>query len=255
MKRVGIFTATRWELNAVRRALRVETERQIAGARCVLARKGDCQVWLFQTGVGPEKSESVCREALAVQPFDVVISSGFACALAPSEVGELLIGTHVVRHDGAAEFPREAEVLTCSTSLTSLACDAANRVQLRARIGRFVTSSRIAWQAKEKSRIRDATEAIGLDMESSAVGVTARECQVPFLVVRAASDLVDEDLPLDFNLFLSPAGWVRGAVTLLSHPSRVTGLMRLKTQSARASDRLAAFFEYFVEALGTVPVR
>src|SRR2546426_7158003 len=38
---------------------------------------------------------------------------------------------------------------------------------------------------------------------------------VPFLLVRAVSDRADEDLPMDFNLWLSPWGRVRGVAYLL----------------------------------------
>ena len=254
MKQVGIFTATRWEWLAVRRALRTGTERQVAGARCILAREGTWEIWLFRTGVGPVKSGAVCREALSVQPFDLAISSGFACALVPSQVGDILIGTEVVRHD-EAESAGVGEVLTCSTSFTLLASEAAERLQFRPQGGRFVTSPRVAWQAREKDRIRVATGAIGLDMESSAVGVAAREHQVPFIIVRAVSDLFDEDLPFDFNLFLSSGGWARGAAGLLARPSCLAGLMRLRTQSAKASERLTGFFEHFVESVTAVPTQ
>lgn len=257
MKQVGIFAATRWELDAVQRALSVDTKRWVGGARCVLARKGACQVWLVRTGIGPARSEALCRRVLSVQPIDVVISTGFACALIPSQVGELLIGTQAVRHDRdeGGGVPQVGDVLECDPSLTHLARETAIRLHLRAQSGRFVTSSRVACLAKEKGVIRAMTGGVGLDMESAAVGTAATERRVPFIVVRAVSDLVDEDLPLDFNLFLAPGGWVRGAASLLSHPWRISGLIRLKDQSASASDRLTAFFGSFVESLGLTAVQ
>ena len=42
------------------------------------------------------------------------------------------------------------------------------------------------------------------------IGAEAAERRIPFAVIRAVSDLLDEDLPLDFNLFLTPSDWSKG---------------------------------------------
>ena len=249
MTQVGVFTATRWELNAVRRAFHVEGEGRVAGFPCFFGGKGNCRGWLFQGGVGIEKASAVCREALAAQSLDLAVSSGFACALVPSPVGELLIGTHVLHQGDAVGSFGPRDVLSCSESLTKEALDAAGRADVPARSGRFVTVSRVVWQAQEKSEVGHATGAIGLDMESAAIGVAARERHIPFLVVRAVSDLHDEDLPLDFNHCLTPAGWVRGAAACLMRPSRLIGLGRLGAHCATASTRITAFFHAFVDGL------
>jgi adenosylhomocysteine nucleosidase len=75
-------------------------------------------------------------------------------------------------------------------------------------------------------------------MESAAVASEAKAAQVPFLIVRSVSDLLLEELPLDFNLFLRPTGWVKGVGALLAHPSSLLGLNRLRRQSAVAAAAL-----------------
>ncbi|TLY13224.1 MAG: hypothetical protein E6K69_09360, partial [Nitrospirae bacterium] len=110
MKRVGIFTATRWELNAIRGAIQVDEERRLAGSRCVIGRRGNCRLWLYQTGVGLERARAVCRVAMVSQPLDLAVSSGFAGALASCRIGELLIGADVMMYEdrGGSLEPREA---------------------------------------------------------------------------------------------------------------------------------------------------
>ena len=143
--------------------------------------------------------------------------------------------------------PREA--VACSPEFSAVAIKAACGMNVTARAGRFVTVPRILWRACEKGKVAAATGAVGLDMESLAVGATAREHQVPFVIIRAVSELVDEDLPLDFNLFLTPADWLRGALTCLAHPSCVVGLLRLRAQSLVASERITTFFGRFLDDL------
>ena len=248
LKRVGIFTATRWELDAVCRAVRVEDKRRIAGVRCLVGLRGNCRVYAFQTGVGAVKAGAVCRDVLAQQPLELAVSAGFACALTPSRIGDLLIGTEVAAQDGGAS-------VLCAEPFRRVAVGAAQAAGLAAHVGRFVTVPRVLWRADEKHRVALSTGAIGLDMESAAMGAAAVARQVPFLVVRAASDLLDEDLPLDFNLFLAPpgprgfVGWLRGAGFCLVHPSAVVGLNRLRRQSAVASERMTRFVERFLDDL------
>ncbi|HET8579424.1 MAG TPA: hypothetical protein VFL31_00345 [Nitrospiraceae bacterium] len=249
MKRVGIFTATRWELDAVRRAIQVEGERRLAGSRCVIGRRGNCRLWLYQMGVGLERASAVCRQALASQPLDLAVSSGFACALVPYRIGELLIGTDVIMYQERACSLDLNEAVPCSPEFSTAAIKVARGVDVAVRAGRFVTVPRVLWRAHEKKEIAAATGAVGLDMESAAVGAAACERQVPFVVIRAVSDLLDEDLPLDFNLFFKPAGWVRTALTCFARPSCIIGLFRLRAQSLVASERITTFIGRFLEEL------
>ncbi|MBM4122843.1 MAG: hypothetical protein FJ249_09675 [Nitrospira sp.] len=252
LKRLGIFTATRWELNAVCRAVSVEKEMRLAGSRCVIGGRGNCRLYTFQTGVGTARAGAVCREALAAQPFDLVVSSGFACALTPSRIGDLLVGTDVIMLQNAPPFA-QTEAVSCGERPRAMAIRAARDADLALHEGRVVTLSRVLWRAEEKRRVAEATGAVGLDMESAALGRAAVNRQVPFAVVRAASDLLDEDLPLDFNLFLSQSGgigmmgWLRGAGQCLARPSRLAGLNRLRRQSTVASARITGFFERFLD--------
>ncbi len=249
MKQVGIFTATRWELKAVRRVMQVEGERRLAGARCVIGRRGSCRIWLYQMGVGLERARAVCREALVIQPVDLAVSSGFAGALASCRVGELLIGTDVIVYQDKVYSLDRREAVPCSPEFSAAAIKAAGEIHVTAHAGRFVTVPRVVWRAREKGEVAAATGAVGLDMESAAVGEAARQRQIPFVIIRAVADLVDEDLALDFNLFLTPAGWVRGALTCLARPSCVMGLLRLRAQSLIASERITTFFGRFLDDL------
>ena len=67
------------------------------------------------------------------------------------------------------------------------------------------------------------------------------------VIVRTVSDLVDEDLPLDFNLFLRPTGWINGMQALIRRPSSFAGLNRLRKQSRVAGDRLTEWFQRYAE--------
>jgi adenosylhomocysteine nucleosidase len=105
----------------------------------------------------------------------------------------------------------------------------------------------VVWQAQEKHRLRRLTDATGLDMESAAVAAVAQERGVPMAIVRTVSDLADEDLPLDFNLFLRPTGWITGMQAIIGRPSSLAGLNRLRKQSRVAGGRLTEWFQRYAE--------
>ncbi len=123
----------------------------------------------------------------------------------------------------------------------------AQDARMVARVGTVVSSESVVWQAQEKRRLHRLTDATGLDMESAAVAGVAQERGVPMAIVRTVSDLVDEDLPLDFNLFLRPTGWIKGMQALIVRPSSFVGLNRLRKQSRVAADRLTEWFQHYAE--------
>lgn len=246
MTRVGIFAATRWERQAIQHVLFIDTIQRGAEYCRVIGRRGRCHVFLIQTGIGPANARAVCRAAFKDQALDMAISSGLACALTASFVGELFIGTDVlaVRSDGTKEIGTS---VICDRTLTDMALRAAHAEGLPARAGRFVSLPRIVCRGEDKRRVATETDAMALDMESAAIGAMAAEHRVPFVVIRAASDLLDEDLPMDFNLFLEPADWLKGAWACVARPARLLGLRRMRTQMHTASQRITTVFERFLD--------
>ena len=88
---IAIFAATRWELQAVRRGLAADRVATIAGVRCRIGQQGDRTYWLIQTGVGPAAARTIAEKVLKAQPMSLVMSTGFACALVPAQVGDLIV--------------------------------------------------------------------------------------------------------------------------------------------------------------------
>lgn len=249
LTRIGIFAATRWECHAVQRALCVDEVRRHAGYRCVVGRRGHCDVLLVQTGIGPQRARAACRTTFREHRLDLAVSSGLACALTESAIGELFIGTEVVppRSPHLTEW---RSTTVCDTETAAVLLRLAHASALPARMGRFVSLPRIVWRADEKRRIAADTNAVALDMESGAIGTEAAAHRIPFAVVRAVSDLLDEDLPLDFNLFLAPRDWVKGMWSCIVRPHNLMKLRHLRKHMQVASQRITTIFEHLLDELG-----
>lgn len=140
------------------------------------------------------------------------------------------------------------DVVQCDRALRERTASAAQQAGLAVRGGRFVSVETVVWQAEDKRRLSRLSGAVALDMESAALGAAASRQGVPFAIVRTVSDLVDEDLPVDFNHFLRPVGWLNGIQALLAHPSSLLGLNRLRKQSCTAAERLTEVFARYAAA-------
>lgn len=245
---IAIFVATRWELQAVRRALATDRVSTIAGVRCHIGQRSDRAYWIIQTGVGPEAAGRAARRVLTAQAMSLVLSTGFACALVRAQVGDLILGTEVFSAGVEDVWTMRGDSVLCDEAVCTGLLIVAQDAGLVARVGTVVSAPTVVWQAEDKRRLRHLTDATGLDMESAAVASVAQEHGVPMAIVRTVSDLVDEDLPLDFNLFLRPTGWLKGMGTLISHPSSFARLNRLRKQSRVAADRLTEWFQHYAAA-------
>jgi len=242
VKPIALFAATRWEMAALRRALSIDRQEDIGGVNCLIGERGGHPYWLIRTGIGPEAAKAAASIVLSREPMVLAISIGFAGALMPLAIGDLIIGssTRSATYDGA--WKAGADSVICDRVVQSFVHSVAEEVGLAARIGSIVSVAKVVFRAEDKQTLGRITGAAGLDMESAALAMVAHERAVPFMVVRTVSDLVGEDLPLDFNLFLRPGGWLSVVKELMKHPSSLIGLNRLRQQSRLAADNLTKVF-------------
>ena len=236
-------------MSAVQSAFPSGVEHRIGGRPVFVHTLGNREYWLAQTGVGPEKAGRSAARLLDNQSFSLMVSTGFACALIAADIGALLVGREVVHRRNYSDEP--SEVLDVPGDERDLALRFVETLVPSERIGRFVSTDHVIGSAREKRKFAQSAQAIGLDMESSALAVQAQRAQVPFVIIRSVSDLLDEDLPLDFNLFLRPTGWLKGIGTVLAAPTCLLGLGRLRRQSLIAAEALTVFLRSYMTAMAT----
>lgn len=253
---VALFAATRWELAAVQRALPVNHRIDIGGVGCFIGRQAARSYWLIHTGIGPEAAHAAASAVLNRERMALAVSVGFAGALASgAAMADVIVGTRVVSGTFDGVWHESGRPVVCHERATDAARAAAADIGLEAHTGALLSVATVMCRAADKQRIARLTGAIAVDMESAALGTAALAKGVPFAVCRTVSDVVTEDLPLDFNLFLMRSGWMRGIAAIVMHPSSLIGLNRLRRQSRLAADRLTAVCSaYAARGFGLAPV-
>jgi nucleoside phosphorylase len=180
---------------------------------------GRPQVRILLTGMGPRNAERSVRTAVAQERPGLVLSCGFAGGLNPG----LTTGTILYSADDG---------LNLADGLRAAG----------ARLGRFYSATRVAVTADEKRKLRKATGADAVEMESQVIRAICREQSIPSATVRVILDPVGEDLPLDFNELMTPDQRLshrKMALALMRSPSKLGGLLRLQKQNEAAAQRLA----------------
>ena len=248
------MTATRIEFQAVARALHLPHHVSHYGYRALESQDQGLKVLLIQSGIGPEKARKGTQQLLADAPWDVIISTGFAGALDAVPIGSVLIGHEVLSESlMTSPVPSTPEPVVCHSDWVKTALGINWIGQESLRSGRFVSVRHVLTHSVDKHKLRSCTGAVGVDMESAAIGEIAQGHGLSFLIVRAISDGVNEDLPVDFNLFLRPSGWVPGVMHIMTTPSSWKGFLDLYRHSKQASQQLTEFFKEFFSALSTMP--
>jgi adenosylhomocysteine nucleosidase len=199
---------------------------------------------LLETGEGIANAERHLDAWLDRSAASAVLSIGFAGALSSSlQVGDLVIANGI-RASKAQPDPDLLEV--------------ARLVQIDnpVHFGAALTSHEILWKAESKralARSLGANEIGFVDMESTAIGGVCGTRGVPFLIIRSISDLLDEDLPLDFNQYRTPDGRVDPKKVMraaLLKPAAFKGLLDLRKRSKLCANRMAEFIQRLVPLIG-----
>jgi adenosylhomocysteine nucleosidase len=184
----------------------------------------------------PEGTERAIRR-LIEQGVPGLVSFGIAGGLAPNLASGTLIAPAAVRGTNGEAHWVDVE---WHARLTR----AAHAAGLPLVVGGILGAEAIAASTAEKARLRAATHAIAVDLESHRVARAAERARIPFLVFRVIADAADRDLPPAALVPLTRSGRpsVRVLGSIAARPGQIPELLRLarETRSALEALRKAA---------------
>ena len=181
---------------------------------------------VFFTGIGRANADKAAREYLAAQSPQLLLTCGFAGGLDPElKIGDVIFETE---NEGV-----RAKLIAAGAKPVKMFC-----------------ADRIAVTAREKKQLREQTGADAAEMESAAVQAVCRERRISCATVRVISDTAGEDLPLDFNQFLTPEKKLEMSKLMMavaSKPWKMGAMMELQKNTKLAAQRLGEVLKKIIE--------
>ncbi|WP_379058110.1 5'-methylthioadenosine/S-adenosylhomocysteine nucleosidase [Pectobacterium brasiliense] len=213
--KVGIIGAMEQEVTLLRDRIENRRTFQRAGCEIYTGQINGVDVALLKSGIGKVSAALGTTLLLEHSKPDVVINTGSAGGLAPTlNVGDIVVSDEVRYHDAdVTAFGYEpGQMAGCPAAfladekLIALAQEVIADLQLNAVRGLVVSGDAFINGAEPLARIRTTfPKAIAVEMEATAIAHVCHQFAVPFVVVRAISDVADKASHLSFDEFLSVA--------------------------------------------------
>jgi nucleoside phosphorylase len=202
------------------------------------SRIDDLQLDVYLTGIGWKGAKAFLSSLLKEKP-DLCISSGLAGGLRPElKSGEIVVAREALLLNGGKRF-RSRPLLVDLAEETG-----ATPVKM------FLTNAQVVCRAQSKKSMAEFGDVV--EMESFHVLTRAREQQVPALAIRAISDTVEEDLPLDFAWSTGGDGQISYGKLLLQvgrRPHKIPAMINFGKRSEKAAQNLADFLDKYIAAV------
>ncbi|WP_024625010.1 5'-methylthioadenosine/adenosylhomocysteine nucleosidase [Lactiplantibacillus fabifermentans] len=220
----GIICAMEEELKTLRDALQGEQVHPIKDITFYDGTIDGQAVVLVQSGIG--KVQAGMTTALMITNFDVdvVINSGSAGGIGEGlSVGDVVVATKTAYHDVDAtafdyeygQLPQQPLYYETDANWVKQIIAAAEATGLNAKTGLIVSGDQfIASQAQIKQILTHFPDAMSSEMEGAAIGQACHQFNTPYVVIRAMSDVGDEDAGVTFDEFILEAGKKSAAMLL-----------------------------------------
>jgi adenosylhomocysteine nucleosidase len=211
--KIGIIGAMEQEVARLKASLTNLTETNKAGANYFSGQIDGVDVVLLQSGIG--KVSAAIGTTLLIDNYqpDVIINTGSAGGFAASlTMGDVVISSEVRHHDAdvtafgyeIGQMAGQPAAFMADEKLVAVAEQAVATLEGKHAVkGLICTGDAFVCSADKQQLIRQHfPSVIAVEMEASAIAQTCHQFDVPFVVVRAISDVADKESPMSFDEFL-----------------------------------------------------
>ncbi|KLN96016.1 5'-methylthioadenosine/S-adenosylhomocysteine nucleosidase [Moellerella wisconsensis] len=213
--KVGIIGAMEQEVTLLRAQIEGCQTLALGGCEIYSGKLNGIDIALLKSGIG--KVSAAIGTTLLLEHFkpDFVINTGSAGGLDASlNVGDIVVSTEVRYHDAdVTAFGYEpGQMAQCPPAfiadekLIALAEKCIQQLNLNAVRGLICSGDAFINGSEPLARIRHIfPQVAAVEMEAAAVGHVCHQFNVPFVVVRAISDVADKQSHTSFDEFLPVA--------------------------------------------------
>lgn len=212
----GIICAMEEEIKSLVAQLEDKKQDTIGGIDFYSGTINGKKVVLTRSGIGKVQAGVTTGLLIANYKVDAVINSGSAGGIGEGlRVGDVVLSTGAAYHDADAtafgykpgQLPQQPQIYTADKDLLEAISKAAKESNLVAKEGLIVTGDQFVSSSEKIAAIKEIyPEALSCEMEGAAIAQVAYQFSVPFLIIRAMSDVGDEDAGQSFDEFIIEAG-------------------------------------------------
>ena len=210
--KLGIIGAMQVEVEILLSKLENKKETELAGSIFYEGQLEGLDVAIVQCGVG-KVNAAICAQILC-DCFRVthLVNTGIAGSLdAKLDIGDLLVSKDAMYHDfDCVHFGYEMGRIPCmdvtafpaDAQMILLAKEAAEAVHPgHVTVGRVASGDLFVAEKAAKTAITEKTGAVCTEMEGAAIAQVAAANGVPFLIIRAISDLAEKQANVSYETF------------------------------------------------------
>lgn len=211
--KIGIIGAMEQEVSILKQAIENCQDVSKAGCTFYAGKLNGVEVVLLQSGIGKVAAAIGTTMLLDEYKPDVVINTGSAGGFDSSlNLGDVVISTEVRHHDAdvtafgyeMGQMAQQPAAFLADEKLMDVAEKALAQMEDKHAVrGLICTGDAFVCTAERQAFIRTHfPSVIAVEMEASAIAQACHQFKVPFVVVRAISDIADKKSPMSFEEFL-----------------------------------------------------
>lgn len=215
--RFGIIAAMEEEKRLLEEEMTIEKRTIVANWEFIEGTFVGKTIVLVQSGIG--KVMSALAAGILIDRFgvDLVINTGSAGGFGTSlEIGDIVIGTELAYCDADVtafnykygQMPGMPERFSMQSEFLPILQNAIEKVHLKSHTGLIVSSdSFIHTDEQRKHILQYFPDVMASEMEGAAIAQACFAFKVPFIVIRAISDIPERGTSaIDFDTFIVQAG-------------------------------------------------
>jgi len=210
--KIGIIAAMDEEVTVLRDKIENRQTISLGGSEIYTGLLNGVEVALLKSGIGKVAAAMGTTLLLERCKPDVVINTGSAGGLAPTlNVGDIVVSDEARYHDADVtafgyeygQLPGCPAGFKADEKLVAAAESCITELKLNAVRGLIVSGDAFINGAEGLAKIRhNFPQAVAVEMEATGIAQVCHSFSVPFVVVRAISDVADQESHLSFDEFL-----------------------------------------------------
>lgn len=211
MKKIGIIFAMKEELDALLDIVNVEKEYKIFELDFYECTLGDTSCILCESGVGKVNAARCTQILIDNMQVDYIINVGVAGGLNENlSVCDIVIGNKLVQHDfditafdhEKGYIPNVGKFIDGDEYLIKIANEVAEENKYNIHNGVIASGDIFCTDKNMAAKIKNKFNAYCVEMEGSSIAQVCYLCHIPFLVLRAISDIPNGDNVITYEEFL-----------------------------------------------------